>query len=81
VTFKVDPEVEAPCRVKNKPVPALPSPSLLAIRVAFSRVAHMAGAAEQADQILRDLEETPVITNIKIYINAPGSKPEWLFQS
>jgi hypothetical protein len=61
VTFKVDPEVEAACRVKNKPIPALPSPSLLAIRAAFSRVAHMAGAAEQVDQILRDLEETPVM--------------------
>ncbi|KAJ7304733.1 hypothetical protein DFH08DRAFT_825303 [Mycena albidolilacea] len=61
VTFKGDPEVEAACRVKNKPIPALPSPSLLAIRAAFSRIAHMAAAAEQVDQILRDLEETPVM--------------------
>ncbi|KAJ7873767.1 hypothetical protein B0H13DRAFT_1894818 [Mycena leptocephala] len=41
VTFKVDPEVEAVCRVKNNPIPALPSPSLLAIRAAFSRVAYL----------------------------------------
>ncbi|KAJ7864065.1 hypothetical protein B0H13DRAFT_2671286 [Mycena leptocephala] len=38
VTFKVDPDVEAACRAKNKPIPALPSPSLLAIRAACSRV-------------------------------------------
>jgi hypothetical protein len=61
VTFKVDPDVEAACRAKNKPIPALPSPSLLTIRAACSRVAHMAGATEQFDQILRDLEETPVM--------------------
>ncbi|KAJ7221793.1 hypothetical protein B0H12DRAFT_1151687 [Mycena haematopus] len=61
VTFAVDPDVEAACKAKNKPVPALPSPSLLSIRAACSRVAHMAGAAEQVDQILRDLEQTPVM--------------------
>ncbi|KAJ7222987.1 hypothetical protein B0H12DRAFT_1150813 [Mycena haematopus] len=61
VTFTVDPDVEAACKAKNKPVPALPSPSLLSIRAACSRVAHMAGAAEQVDQILRDLEQTPVM--------------------
>ncbi|CAK5281688.1 unnamed protein product, partial [Mycena citricolor] len=41
--------------------PALPSPSLLAIRAACSRVAHLSGAAEQVDQILRDLEDRPVM--------------------
>ncbi|KAJ7816199.1 hypothetical protein B0H14DRAFT_2845104 [Mycena olivaceomarginata] len=58
VTFKVDPDVEAACRANNKPVPALPSPTLLA---ACSHVAHMSGAAEQIDQVLRDLEDTRVM--------------------
>ncbi|KAJ6612984.1 hypothetical protein B0H10DRAFT_2165419 [Mycena sp. CBHHK59/15] len=61
VTFTVDPDVVAACEANGRPVPALPSPSLLAIRAACSRVAHMAGAAEQADQILRDLEDTSVM--------------------
>ncbi|KAJ7834823.1 hypothetical protein B0H14DRAFT_2797991 [Mycena olivaceomarginata] len=61
VTFKVDPDVEAACRANNKPVPALPSPTLLAIRAACSRVAHMSGAAEQIDQVLRDLEDTRIM--------------------
>ncbi|KAJ7775824.1 hypothetical protein B0H14DRAFT_333874 [Mycena olivaceomarginata] len=61
VTFTVDPDVVAACVANGRPVPALPSPSLLAIRAACSRVAHMAGAAEQADQILRDLEDMSVM--------------------
>ncbi|KAJ7072883.1 hypothetical protein C8F01DRAFT_973337 [Mycena amicta] len=61
ITFEVDPKVVADCEKQNKPVPALPSPSLLAIRAACSRVAHRAGAVEQADQILRDLEEISVM--------------------
>ncbi|KAJ7054442.1 hypothetical protein C8F01DRAFT_1221382 [Mycena amicta] len=61
VTFKVDPALVKDCTDNGKPVPALPSPSLLAIRAACSRVAHMAGAVEQADQILRDIEDTSVM--------------------
>ncbi|KAJ7262645.1 hypothetical protein B0H12DRAFT_1103967 [Mycena haematopus] len=61
VTFAVDPDVEAACKADNKPVPALPSPSLLAIRAACSRVAHMSGAGEQIDHIFRDLEDTSVM--------------------
>ncbi|KAJ7094063.1 hypothetical protein B0H15DRAFT_799075 [Mycena belliarum] len=61
VTFQVDPAVVARCVANGKEPPALPSPALLAIRAACSRVAHMSGAAEQIDQILRDLEETPVM--------------------
>jgi hypothetical protein len=61
VTFTVDPDVVAACVANGRPVPALPSPSLFAIRAACSRVAHMAGAAEQADQILRDLEDMSVM--------------------
>ncbi|KAJ7194424.1 hypothetical protein GGX14DRAFT_678980 [Mycena pura] len=41
VTFRVDPDLEAACVAKGIPVPALPSPSLLAIRAACTRVAHM----------------------------------------
>ncbi|KAJ7899753.1 hypothetical protein B0H13DRAFT_2518435 [Mycena leptocephala] len=61
VKFRVDPDVVAACAANNTELPALPSPSLLAIRAACSRVAHMSGAAEQIDQILRDLEDTPVM--------------------
>lgn len=61
VTFRVDPDVAAACIAKNIDPPSLPSPSLLAIRAACSRVAHMSGAAEHVDQILRDLEDTPVM--------------------
>ncbi|KAJ7832318.1 hypothetical protein B0H14DRAFT_2803173 [Mycena olivaceomarginata] len=61
VTFQVDPAVVARCLANGKEPPTLPSPALLAIRAACSRVAHMSGAAEQIDQILRDLEEMPVM--------------------
>ncbi|KAK7063794.1 hypothetical protein R3P38DRAFT_3301484 [Favolaschia claudopus] len=61
VIFAVDPACISDCTAKGKPVPKLPSPSLLAMRAACSRVAHMAGAAEQADQIARDMEDTLVL--------------------
>ncbi|KAJ7125914.1 hypothetical protein C8R44DRAFT_668229 [Mycena epipterygia] len=61
VTFRVDPDMVAACTASKTDLPALPSPSLLAIRAACSRVAHMSGAAEQVNQILRDLEDTPVM--------------------
>ncbi|EDR00730.1 uncharacterized protein LACBIDRAFT_313190 [Laccaria bicolor S238N-H82] len=61
VTFRVDPDVVAACRAKNIDPPSLPSPSLLAIRAVCSRVAHISGAADHFDQILRDLEDTPVM--------------------
>ncbi|KAJ7203008.1 hypothetical protein GGX14DRAFT_369821 [Mycena pura] len=66
VTFRVDPDFEAACVAKGIPVPALPSPSLLAIRAACSRVAHTVvfhsiDKAIWVDRLLRDLEETPVM--------------------
>ncbi|CAK5282377.1 unnamed protein product [Mycena citricolor] len=61
VTFRIDPDVVASCKRNQTNPPALPSPSLLAIRAACSRVAHLSGAAEQVDQILRDLEDRPVM--------------------
>jgi len=63
VKFEVAPEVVAACHVKGIPVPELPSRQLLAVRAACSRVAHKSGAAEQIDQIFRDLEETQVMAN------------------
>ncbi|KAK7021198.1 hypothetical protein R3P38DRAFT_3543321 [Favolaschia claudopus] len=57
VTFAVDPDVAAVCKAQGKDAPQLPSPALLAVRAACSRVAHISGAVEQADQILRDLED------------------------
>lgn len=63
IKFEVDPEVVAACNARGIAVPELPSQRLLAMRAACSRVAHMSGAAEQIDQILRDLEETWVMAN------------------
>ncbi|KAJ6452240.1 hypothetical protein C8R45DRAFT_1057040 [Mycena sanguinolenta] len=45
VTFWVDPGMVAACTTSKTDLPALPSPSLLAIRAAFSRIAHMSGVA------------------------------------
>ncbi|KAF7299234.1 hypothetical protein MIND_00872100 [Mycena indigotica] len=61
VTFTVDPHALADCATQGIPVPSLPSPTLLAIHAACCRVAHLSGAAEQADQILHDLETTQVL--------------------
>ncbi|KAJ2917565.1 hypothetical protein MD484_g2853, partial [Candolleomyces efflorescens] len=61
VTVRVDPDVVAACVARNTEPPALPSPSLLAIHAACSRVAHISGAVEQIYEILRDLEDTPVM--------------------
>ncbi|KAJ7840127.1 hypothetical protein B0H13DRAFT_2416453 [Mycena leptocephala] len=54
VTFKVDPDVEAACRAKNKPIPALPSPSLLAIRAACSRVGSPPKLFQNESEAIRD---------------------------
>ncbi|KAJ7195047.1 hypothetical protein GGX14DRAFT_537304 [Mycena pura] len=48
------PRASPACTANNTELPALPSPSLLAIRAACSR-------SEQIDQILRDLGDTPVM--------------------
>ncbi|KAJ7657687.1 hypothetical protein DFH06DRAFT_1131465 [Mycena polygramma] len=56
VRFAVDPEFAAACRTNGRPVPALPSPSLLAVRAVCLRVAHISGAIAQANQICRDVE-------------------------
>ncbi|KAJ7248431.1 hypothetical protein C8J57DRAFT_717549 [Mycena rebaudengoi] len=61
VTFTVDPDTLAECQAQNQPAPELPSPFLLAIRSASSRAAHLAGAVEQLNQILRDLEDIQVL--------------------
>ncbi|KAG5647348.1 hypothetical protein DXG03_000416 [Asterophora parasitica] len=61
ITFTVDPAVVETCRRNNKPVPALPSLILLAMRAACSRVAHMSGAVEQMERVLCDLEDTRVM--------------------
>jgi hypothetical protein len=40
----------------------LPDPALIAIRAACARVVNLSGAAEQADQILRDMENSTVLS-------------------
>ncbi|KAF7331559.1 hypothetical protein MKEN_00035200 [Mycena kentingensis (nom. inval.)] len=57
VTFRVDADVAARRVQQGLPVVPLPSPSLLAIRAAFSRVAHLSGAAEEIVKIVEDGEE------------------------
>ncbi|KIY44176.1 hypothetical protein FISHEDRAFT_30452, partial [Fistulina hepatica ATCC 64428] len=63
VTFAVDPAVEAECRAKNIPVPALPSRDLIALRASCARVANISGAVEYFERILYDREATAVMAN------------------
>ncbi|KAF5359881.1 hypothetical protein D9756_003613 [Leucocoprinus leucothites] len=62
ITFSVDPEAAAAAEAVNKEL-MLPDRSLIAIRAACARVANLSGAAEQADRILRDLEDTTVLAD------------------
>ncbi|KAF5359877.1 hypothetical protein D9756_003616 [Leucocoprinus leucothites] len=62
ITFSVDPAAAAAAEAVNKEL-MLPDRSLIAIRAACARVANLSGAAEQADQILRDLEDTTVLAD------------------
>ncbi|KAJ7939376.1 hypothetical protein B0H13DRAFT_1941134 [Mycena leptocephala] len=62
VTFTVDPDFAAEC-VTQEVTPELPSRGLLAIRAAVSRVAHMSGAAEQYEIIMRDRETSTVMAH------------------
>ncbi|KAJ7199427.1 hypothetical protein GGX14DRAFT_661963 [Mycena pura] len=57
LTFRVDPDLEAACVAKGTPLLRCRR----RIRAACSRVAHMSGAAEQVDRLVRDLEETPAM--------------------
>ncbi|KAF9479922.1 hypothetical protein BDN70DRAFT_993093 [Pholiota conissans] len=69
VKFKIDPALVAEWNTNPPkdeqgtiiPLPSLPDPNLIAIRAACARVAHLSGAAEQAEQILEDLEDTHVM--------------------
>ena len=62
VTFRVEPSAAAAAAAVNKTL-ALPDPVLIAIRAACARVANLSGAAEQADRILRDLEDITVLAD------------------
>ncbi|KXN92709.1 hypothetical protein AN958_06987 [Leucoagaricus sp. SymC.cos] len=62
ITFSVDPAAAAAAKAMHKNL-MLPDPSLIAVRAACARVANLSGAAEQADQILRDLEDTTVLAD------------------
>ncbi|KAJ7671772.1 hypothetical protein B0H17DRAFT_948171, partial [Mycena rosella] len=62
VTFTVDPDFAAEC-VAQEVTPELPSRALFAIRAAVSRVAHMSGAAEQYEIIMRDRETSTVMAH------------------
>jgi gamma-glutamylcyclotransferase (GGCT)/AIG2-like uncharacterized protein YtfP len=60
VTFSVEPSAAA--EAMNKKL-MLPDPVLIAIRAVCARVANLSGAAEQADRILRDLEDITVLAD------------------
>lgn len=60
VKFEVDPHALAECLKEGIPPPA---PSLIAIRTACARVAHISGAAEQRDVSFRDDEEIEVLAS------------------
>ncbi|KAH7925157.1 hypothetical protein BV22DRAFT_1195403 [Leucogyrophana mollusca] len=63
VTFQVDPAVVAECEKEGIPPPDLPDRTLIAIRSACARVAHLSGAVEQMDEVQRDMEATTVLAN------------------
>lgn len=62
VRFSVDPSVAAAAKAKDKEL-KLPDPALIAVRATCARVANLSGAAGQADQSLRDLEDTTVLAD------------------
>ena len=62
VTFSVEPSAAAAAEAMNKKL-VLPDPVLIATRAAYARVANLSGAAEQADRILRDLEDITVLAD------------------
>ncbi|KAJ7431386.1 hypothetical protein FB451DRAFT_1573850 [Mycena latifolia] len=62
ITLTIDPIFAAKCAADGVAPPELPSAALLAIRAAVSRVAHMSGAAEQYDMVMRDRESTTVMS-------------------
>jgi hypothetical protein len=47
----------------------LPDPALIAIRAACARVANLSAAAQQADRILRDLEDIAVLADDGSMVN------------
>ncbi|KAH7919144.1 hypothetical protein BV22DRAFT_1051260 [Leucogyrophana mollusca] len=63
VTFQVDPNVVAECEKEGISPPDLPDRTLIAIRSACTRVAHLSGSAEQMDQVQQDMEATMVLAN------------------
>ncbi|KAH8804095.1 hypothetical protein DL96DRAFT_1474827 [Flagelloscypha sp. PMI_526] len=62
VTFMVDERCLVECKQQNILPPALPHPKLIALRASCARVAHLSGAAEQIDNMYRELEETDVLS-------------------
>ncbi|KAF7978037.1 hypothetical protein HWV62_1925 [Athelia sp. TMB] len=62
VTFSVEPSAAAAAEAVNKEL-MLPDSILIAIRASCARVANLSGAAEQANRILRDLEDTTVLAD------------------
>ncbi|KAG6817987.1 hypothetical protein H0H93_006891 [Arthromyces matolae] len=62
VTFTVEPSAAEAAAKQGKTL-SLPDPCLLSLRAACSRVAHLSGAAEHHDEILRDLEEITVLAD------------------
>ncbi len=63
VVLKVDPAAVEYCLANGHPVPELPDSRLIAIRAACARVAHLSGAAEHIEEIIRDRETTTVLAN------------------
>ncbi|KAF9029882.1 hypothetical protein BDZ89DRAFT_1064982 [Hymenopellis radicata] len=63
VRNEVDPAAVDYCLAKGYPAPELPDSRLIAIRAACARVAHMSGAAEHIEEIIRDRETTTVLAD------------------
>ena len=51
------------CKAKEKQIPALPDPDLIALHAACARVAYLSGAAEYFDMLEQDAEDTSVLAS------------------
>ena len=63
VTFSVPNDVIRECKAKEKQIPALPDPDLIALHAACARVSYLSGAGEYFDMLERDAEEMTVLAS------------------
>ncbi|KAG6823534.1 hypothetical protein H0H87_000877, partial [Tephrocybe sp. NHM501043] len=62
ITFTIDASAAAHAEAMGVTIP-LPNRTMLAVHAACSRIAHMSGAAEHIDLILRELKDITVLAD------------------